>query len=628
MFIIGTAGHIDHGKSALVQALTSIDPDRLPEEKRRGMTIDLGFAYLPLSSGEVVGIVDVPGHKDLVRNVIAGVWGINAALLIIAANEGWMPQTEEHLQILNLFRIKHGIVVINKVDLVDDPDWLDLVEEDIRGRLKGTGLSDAPIVRVSAKDGTNIEGLKRSIEELVARLAPPRNIGKPRLPIDRVFTMKGSGTVVTGTLIDGSLSQGQSVVIYPKNLDTRLRALETYKEKVDQAQPSTRIAINLVGLEKDALSRGDIVFGSEEQVKSSKTLDAIVELIPRLASPLKSNTEIKVYLGTREITGRIVLLEGTGLKPGESALAQFRFREPVAARIGDHFIIRKPSPQETIGGGTILDPLASRHRSRDMGAVALFLRRRLSLQIGDLVLTELDKNKYIRVEDLLVASQYSPAEVEDCVRLLYNQDKLVMIGSWVVDLAYWRKQVADTLDILASEHSLHPLQRGLYQAELQNRLKLPKEAFDGLLAKLVSSREIVCDGDIVFLSTHKPSLLPEQEVTASRILELFEKNRANPPTKKEVVTQIPGSEPIIRFMCEQNTLIELPDGVLLERKHYQAIKDGIVSFLKSHSSISIPQVRELCGLSRKYILPILNRLDEEGVTRRRGDERILASRHD
>mgnify|MGYP001059452698 FL=1 len=203
-----------------------------------------------------------------------------------------------------------------------------------------------------------------------------------------------------------------------------------------------------------------------------------------------------------------------------------------------------------------------------------------------------------------------------------------MIGSWVVDLAYWRKQVADTLDILASEHSLHPLQRGLYQAELQNRLKLPKEAFDGLLAKLVSSREIVCDGDIVSLSTHKPSLLPEQEVTASRILELFEKNRANPPTKKEVVTQIPGSEPIIRFMCEQNTLIELPDGVLLERKHYQAIKDGIVSFLKSHSSISIPQVRELCGLSRKYILPILNRLDEEGVTRRRGDERILASRHD
>ncbi len=628
MFIIGTAGHIDHGKSALVQALTSIDPDRLPEEKRRGMTIDLGFAYLPLSSGEVIGIVDVPGHKDLVRNVIAGVWGINAALLVVAANEGWMPQTEEHLQILNLFRIRHGIVVINKVDLVDDPDWLDLVEEDIRGRLKGTGLSDAPIVRVSARDGTNLEELKRNIEELVSRLPLPKDTGKPRLPIDRVFTMKGSGTVVTGTLIDGSLSQGQSVVIYPQNLHTRLRVLETYKEKVDRAQPGTRLAINLVGVEKDALKRGDIVFGSEEQVKSSKTFDAVVELIPRLASPLKSNSELKVHLGTREIIGKMVLLEGRDLRSGESALAQFRFREPVATRIGDHFIIRRPSPQETIGGGTILDPLARRHRSRDIGEAILFLRRRLNLEIDNLVLTELDKNKYVRVEDLLVASQYSPAEIEDCVRLLYNQGKLIMIGSWVVDLAYWQQQITNARDILAVEHSLHPLQRGLNQAELQNRLKLPKEVFNGLLAGLVKSGEVVCDGDIVSLSTHKPSLLPEQEATAARILELFERNQANPPTRKEVIAQIPGSEPIIRFMCEQNTLIELSDGVLFERKHYQAVKDGIVNFLKTHGKISIQQVRELCGLSRKYILPILNRLDEEGITRRHGDERVFVSRQD
>jgi len=624
MFIIGTAGHIDHGKSALVRALTSIDPDRLPDEKRRGMTIDLGFAYLPLSSGEVIGVVDVPGHKDLVRNVIAGVWGIDAALLVIAADDGWMPQTEEHLQILNLLRVEHGIVVINKVDLVDSQDWLNLIEEDIRGKLKGTGLSDAPVVRVSAKDGTDIDVLQRSIEELISRLTPRRDIAKPRLPIDRVFTIKGSGTVVTGTLIDGSLSQGQSVVIYPKNLKTRVRALETYKERVDSAQPSTRIAINLVGLEKELLKRGDIVFGSEEQVRSSKTLDVIVELIPRLTSPLKSNTEIKVYLGTREIIGRIVLVEGGILKPGESALAQFRFREPAAACIGDHFIIRKPSPTETIGGGTVLDPIARRHKSRDMDKVILSLRRRLNLELDDLILTELDKNKYIKADDLLVASQYSPAEIKNHVQLLHSQDKLIMNGSWVVDFTYWQQQTDKLLEILTKEHSLHPLQRGIYQAELQNRFILPREVFNDLVTTLISSKQIVRDRDIIYLYTHKPSLLPEQELTAGKILKLFEKDPANPPTKKEVEAQIPGSEAIIRFMCQQNILIELSDGVLFEYKQYQAMKEGIINYLKSNGTISIQIVRELFGLSRKYIIPLFSRLDEEGITKRRGDERVLA----
>ncbi len=486
MFIIGTAGHIDHGKSTLVQALTSIDPDHLPDEKRRGITIDLGFAYLPLSSGEVIGIVDVPGHKDLVRNVIAGVWGIDAVLLVIAANEGWMPQTEEHLQVLNLLHVKHGIVVINKVDLADDLDWLDLIEEDIRGSLKGTGLSDAPMVRVSARDGTNIEELKRSIEELVSRLTPRRNIGKPRLPIDRVFTVRGSGTVVTGTLIDGSLSTGQSVVIYPKNLHTRIRTMETYKERTDTAQPGTRIAINLMSLEKDLLKRGDIVFVSEKQVRLSRTFNAVVELIPQLTNPLKRNTEFKIYLGTGKIIGRLVLLEGGELKPGQSALAQLRFREQVAARIGDHFIIRKLSPSETIGGGTILDPLANRHKSKDTGEVILSLRRRLNLEIANLIIAELDKNKYIKVEDLLVASQYPAVEVEKCVQLLQSQDNVIIIGPWVLDFTYWQNQAANVLNILSNEHSLHPLQRGLHQAELQNRLGLPKEAFDKLITTLIN----------------------------------------------------------------------------------------------------------------------------------------------
>jgi len=627
MFVIGTAGHIDHGKSALVLALTGIDPDRLPEEKKRGMTIDLGFAWFPLTSGEMIGIVDVPGHKDFISNVIPGVGGIDAALIVIAADDGWMPQTEEHLQILNLFGIEHGIVALTKVDLIDDPHWLDLIEEDIRRRLEGTRLSDAPIVRVSAREGTNIAELKRGIEELVSKITPRRDIGKPRLPVDRVFTIMGSGTVVTGTLIDGCLSQGERVAIFPKDLHARIRAIESYKEKTNRAQPGTRVALNLVGLEKKDIKRGDIIFGGEEQVISSRILGTRVELISRLANPLKSNTELVVYLGTREILGRIILLGAKALKQGESAFAQLRFKERVATRIGDHFIIRKPSPAETIGGGTVLSPLASKHKFKDMDNVT-FLQRRMNLGIEELLLTELDKNKYREEDDLLMASRYSSQEVRNCVRLLQDKNKLIVAGSWVIDLMHWRKQINQALDILAEEHSLHPLGKGLPQAVLQGRLDVPKQAFSELITTLTGSGKIVRDEDTIALSTHKPWLSPDQEMVVSRILKLFEERQPNPPTRGELAAQIPSSEEIARFMCRQNMLIELPEGILLECKHYQNIKTEIINFLRSNGSISIQQVRQLFGFSRKYVLPLLSKLEEEKVIRRQGDIRVLVETHD
>jgi selenocysteine-specific elongation factor len=622
MFVIGTVGHIDHGKSTLVLALTGIDPDRLPEEKNRGMTIDLGFAWFLLSSGEMIGIIDVPGHKDFISNMIPGVGGIDAALIIIAADEGWMPQTEEHLQILNLFDIKHGIVALTKVDLIDTPDWLDLMEEDIRRRLRGTTLSDVPIVRVSAKEGTNIGELKRSIEELVSKITPRRDIGKPRLPVDRVFTIKGSGIVVTGTLTDGSLSQGEKVVIFPKNLPTRIRALESYKEKTNKAQPGNRVALNLVGLEKKDINRGDIVFGGEEQIRSSRILDTRVRLVSRLANPLKGNTQVVVYLGTREILGRIILLGAKTVEQGESAFAQLRFKERVATRIGDYFIIRRPSPAETIGGGIVLDPLASKHEFKDIDNVTFFLQRRINLAIEELVLTELEKNKYMEEDGLLMASHYSSQEVRSCLRLLQDKNKLIVAGSWVIDLTYWKKQVDEVLDMLAEEHSLHPLEKGLPQAVLQGRLDVPKQILSELITALISSGKIVRDEDTIALLTHKPRLSPDQKITISRILKLFDEHQVNPPTRQELAS-FPNSEEIVRFMCQQNMLIELPEGMLLERKHYQNIKTEIINFLRTNGSISIQQVRELFGFSRKYILPLLTKLEEEKVIRRQGDIRML-----
>lgn len=628
MFIIGTAGHIDHGKSSLVQALTGINPDRLPEEKRRGMTIDLGFAYMSIPACEIIGIIDVPGHKDLMRNVLAGAWGIDAALLVIAADDGWMPQTEEHLQVLQLLHVEHGIVAITKVDLINDPEWLDAVEEDIRARLEGTLFSNAPVLRVSAKHRFNIEELRASIAKLVTLIDQKKDVGKPRLPIDRVFTVTGSGTVVTGTLVDGSLSQGQKVVIYPGNLHTRIRALECYNETVDRAQPGTRVALNLVGLEKEALNRGDVVFGEEGQIRSSKIVHVRVEVVPRLPLPLKNNVEVMVYSGTREIGARMTLLEKKDLGPGDSAFAQFHFKEEVAARIGDRFIIRRATPAMTIGGGTVLDPAATRHKSKEMGRAIQLLQRRQTLAIDDLILSELEKKKYTRAEELLVASPFSPSDVKGAIAFLEKENKLLAIGSWLIDSTYWTGQAELVSQILSKTHSLYHLERGLRQAGLQNQLDVPKELFDKLIAALIESGKVVRDEDTLALSTHKPQLSRQEETVASEIMELFEKDRTNPPTKREVEIQKPGSGDIVRFMCQQAMLIELQDDVLLKYEHYETIKNEIVEYLTTNKAMSIQQVRTLFGLSRKYILPLLSRLDQEGVTQRHGDDRVLAERRD
>ena len=317
------------------------------------------------------------------------------------------------------------------------------------------------------------------------------------------------------------------------------------------------------------------------------------------------------------------MLGAKALEQGESAFAQLRFKERVATRIGDHFIIRKPSPAETIGGGTVLDTLASKHKFKDMDNVISFLQRRINLGIEELILTELDKNKYMEQDHLLMASRYSSQEVRNCVRLLLDKNKLIVAGSWVIDLMHWRKQIDKALDILIEEHSLHPLGKGFPQAVLQGRLDVPKQAFSELITTLTGSGKIVRDEDTIALSTHKPRLSPDQEIVISRILKLFEERQANPPTRGELAGQIPNSEEIVRFMCQQNMLIELPEGILFERKHYQNIKTEIINFLRSNDSVSIQQVRELFGFSRKQILALLNKLEEEKVIRRRGDIRVL-----
>ncbi len=349
MFVIGTAGHVDHGKSALVLALTGIDPDRLPEEKKRGMTIDLGFAWLSLPDGTEVGIVDVPGHERFVKNMIAGVGGIDAALLVIAADDGWMPQTQEHLEILELLGIKEGIVVINKIDLVKE-DWLNLIEDDIKNKLKGTPFEKAVVVRTSAIQKTGVEELSKQIQNLISRLKARKDIGKPRLYIDRVFTMSGMGTVVTGTLIDGSLKIGQEVEIAPEGIKTRIKNLQIYKKQVEAAGPGTRVAMNLIGVEKEKIKRGDVVINPGTAILTN-FLDVKVTVLPDAPFSLRHGSDLLFMLGTSEILGRMTLLNADQLKPGQAGFARLKLKEQLLARVGDHFILRLPSPPRTLGGG-------------------------------------------------------------------------------------------------------------------------------------------------------------------------------------------------------------------------------------------------------------------------------------
>jgi selenocysteine-specific elongation factor len=622
MLTFGTAGHIDHGKSSLVRALTSIDPDRLPEEKRRGMTIDLGFAWLKADSGEMVGIVDVPGHEHFVRNVIPGLVGIDAALLVVAADDGWMPQTEEHVQILDLLGVKHGIVALTKVDLIDDPGWLELVAKDISSRLSRTGLREAAIVRVSSINGSGIPKVREAISRLVLKITPRRDIARPRLPVDRVFTMKGSGVVVTGTLANGGFSAGDDVVISPGGRSAHIRSIESYKQQLARAQPGSRVALNLTGIKKGDLGRGDIVLAKE--AGTSRIIDAEIRLIP--PQSLKNNTELVVYLETRELLGRVFALGGKGLGSDGPALAQVRFERDVATYIGERFILRRQSPVATIGGGTVLDPFAARHRARDSAAAVAFLKSREDLGLEALVLSELAKNSYVEAGELLADSLYSAAEIADCVGHLRGQGRLIAAGPYVVDSGYWQRQMDELVSILRREHSENPLKQGLSLAVLQGYLSLPKEAFGQLVAALVSAGQIIRSKDTVALAAHRPELSPQQEGVVSEIMDIFARSPHRPPTLKELLARYPAGGAVIRFMSRQQMLVELPEGVLLAREQYRRIKDEIIAFLEKRGQVSIQDVNSLFGFSRKYTIPLLSHLDREGVTRRQGDVRVLAKK--
>jgi len=616
MFVLGTAGHIDHGKSALVQALTGMDPDRLHEEKERGMTIDLGFAWLKLPSGQEVGIVDVPGHERFVKNMLAGVGSIDLALLIIAANEGVMPQTREHLAILDLLGIEKGIVVVTKKDLVDQ-EWLDLVKMDIEELIKPTVLAKAPIISVSSVTREGLSDLLASIDRMLTTTTAKKDIGRPRLPIDRVFTIAGSGTIVTGTLIDGSLSVGQEVEIVPPALKSRLRGLQTHKTKEDTASPGSRVAANIVGIATTDIKRGDVLT-KPGWLEPTTLLSVELHLLPYMKRPLRHNAEVSFHTGAAEAMAKVRLLDKDRLEPGATAWAQIQLDTPVALVKGDRFIIR--SPMETLGGGKIVESHTKRLR-RFRDNVIDTLKAREKGTVADSVLAILEAKQPLELKAVVSASELPANEVMPALDNLVKDSRAVAVGQGEARIFYsaagWDRLVKETTATLQDYHKRFPVRAGMPKVELSSRLKLSKLAGPAVMERLATENVLKEEGLSVRLPAHEVRLNPVQQATIDAFLKTLSENPYSPATDR-----IPEPD-LLNLLIERRQVVKTSEAVIFSAKAFDEMVAKITGTIKSRGKITLGEVRDMFQTTRKYAQPLLEYMDEKKITRRVGDDRVL-----
>ncbi|MGZ3646514.1 MAG: selenocysteine-specific translation elongation factor [Ktedonobacteraceae bacterium] len=644
MSCIGTAGHIDHGKSTLVKALTGIDPDRLAEEKERGMTIDLGFAWLKLPGGREVGIVDVPGHEGFIKNMLAGVGGIDAALLVVAADEGIMPQTREHLAILDLLGVRRGVVALTKADLVDE-EWIELVREEVAEQLKPTTLASAEIIPVSAYTGEGLPALVAQFERIFNEAEERQNIACPRLPIDRVFTMTGFGTVVTGTQLDGDFKAGQEVEVQPQGLKTRIRSLQMHRRQVDVTTPGNRVAMNLANVSRNELERGNVI-ALPGQLQRTMLIDVRLQLLADAAHPLGHNTQIDFYSGSQEVPAKVRLLDVEELKPGRSALAQLRLSSPAVVARRDRFILRISSPSSTIGGGEIIDVHPRYHRRFQQPVLAALE----TLERGspdELVLSALDRRRetvrsgaksahgLIGYELTEIARQSNLARDVTLQTLgtLLTEGRVRKVGSLWFAQAVWEALKEESVRLVSEQHRQHPLRSGLSKEEWRTRLNLPpkmaSEVFlvlqeEGQLAEAASISG--SSGGFIRIPGFVPEFTTVQQQQVERLLRMFRESPFMPPGRSESEAIVGGE--VLASLIEQGRLVKLgsaTDTVFFLRDSYEEAIGKLVGFLQNHQKMTAAEARDVLGTTRKYILPLLEHMDEKHITRRVGDERILGT---
>jgi selenocysteine-specific elongation factor len=638
MRVIGTAGHVDHGKSTLVQAITGIHPDRLKEEREREMTIDLGFAWFSLPNGEEVGIVDVPGHRDFIENMLAGVGGIDAALLVVAADEGVMPQTREHLAILDLLQVQGGVVVLNKIDLIDDEDWLDLVEADLRQVLKETMLEKAPIVRVSARTGAGISQLLTTVSGILAERPPRSDLNRPRLPVDRVFTISGFGTVVTGTLSDGRLHIGDDVEILPKGLRGRVRGLQTHKRKEEVAVPGSRTAINLSGVALEQVQRGDVV-AHPGDYRPTRRVDVRFRLLQDVSQPLHHNTEVKLFLGAAEMLARVRLLGTEELLPGEEGWLQLELSQPVVATRGDRYILRRPSPGETLGGGSIIDPHPNRRHKRFAGETLGRLKalaqgspaeilQQAMLALGAAPLQAVIERSNLENETALQAFDELAA---NGIFVILDNQKIetppahIQSDALLTSHTFWENFAARANDEVRQYHQAYPLRQGMPREELKSRLKalsnVHPRLFNAALNKLVMQGSLAEDGPLVRMPDHEIRFNPQQIKAVERLMERFAASPYAPPSVKESVAEV--GEEVFSALLAQKKLVSVSSDVAFRREDYDRMVGEVRRLIQTNGQLTAAEARDHFNTSRRYILALLEHLDAVGITIRDGDARRL-----
>lgn len=619
MFVIGTAGHVDHGKSALVQALSGTNPDRLHEEKTRGMTIDLGFAWFTLPSKRQVSIVDVPGHEKFIKNMLAGVGGIDLALLVIAADEAIMPQTIEHLAILDLLEITQAVVAITKTDLVDQ-DWLELVSEEVERLLKGSSLEGSPIYGVSTYNGNGIKELIEGIDRILYEYQPKKDVGRPRLPIDRSFLMSGFGAVVTGTLVDGSLKINDELELAAAGKRVRVRGLQTHRTPVESAQPGSRVAVNIVGVDHSDIKRGDILT-IPDLVKPTLAIDVHLRILEGTTRPLKHNTTILLHVGTSETQAKVRLLDQAFLSPGEEGLAQLKLAKPIALVKGDKFVIR--SAKMTLGGGRIVEPHAKRHRRSDASTLShlTILQKGTSREILSQTLETLGPSN---LKSLALRSNLSIDETRSIALELIEDEMIVLLtdgplgnSTTLVSNITWENLKRDLESELKLYHDKYPLRSDAPTEEIRKKIGVNPIVCTAIINHLGNSGKLIIKGPSMHISGHQAMPTKEQRELMENYVKSLKLNPYSPPTTELLEGDL------LNLLEEEGEIVRVNETISFNSIAYKTMLNKTTEHLRKSGKITISEVRDLLETSRKYALAFMEHLDQIRVTRRIGDDRIL-----
>jgi len=629
--ILGTAGHIDHGKTTLIKALTGTDTDRLKEEKLRGITIELGFASLDLPSGQHIGIVDVPGHEKFVKNMVAGATGIDIVVMVIAADEGVMPQTREHMEICTLLGVKYGFVVLTKIDLVDE-EWLELAMEDVKDFIRGTFLEDSQVIPVSSKTGQGIDNFIDTLDKLSAKIPDRTSSGLFRLPVDRVFTMKGFGTVITGSLISGRIQVGDTIMIYPSTTTSKVRGIQVHNQSVNEAEAGMRTAINFQGLEKASVNRGDVL-ANPGALTAGYMVDISLNFLSSNPKPAKNRMLVRLHTGTSEVLGNLILLDKEELSPGETTVAQLRLDSPVALVKDDRFVLRSYSPVRTIGGGYVLNPIPQKHKRFKLEIVK-GLKGLENSDPEEIISYHVDESGYLGISfsSLKLMTNIPEKKLDNIIQGLLSKKNIIQVDR--ENKIYIHENTFDRLmknikDNLGSYHKTNPLKAGMPREELKTKFPpdMNSKLFTLIINQMIKSKDVAAEEETVHLADHKVSLGTDQTDIKKKIIETYKKSGLTPPYFRELAKTLDfdaaRANDVLMLLVNEGIIIKTKEDLYFHKDAVKDLQNKLVNFLTSNGEITTPQFKDMTGASRKFVIPLIEYFDSKKVTLRIGDIRKL-----